>query len=285
MPTSDQRLRAVARRQQGVFLLSQAVELGFTRSTIARRLERQTWEEVVPRVYRPSVSRPVDWRQRAMAVTLVTKGVASGATAGALFELVPPPDLAEVTASRPSRLELPAVVHTSCELPPADVTKVDGIPATTPVRTVIDLGGLLPLVVFEDVLDTAIVKRLVRVDRLAARAHELWAPRRRGCAVVLELLAMRSPELRRARNLWEAKVLRVVRELGMPEPRVNYSVQVGGKRRYLDLAWPDVKVAAEFDGFVPPLDAPSLRRRPGPPERLGRRSVDRLPSHEDHARP
>jgi very-short-patch-repair endonuclease len=28
-------------------------------------------------------------------------------------------------------------------------------------------------------------------------------------------------------------------------------VQVGGRRRYLDLAWPDVKVAVEFDGFVP----------------------------------
>ncbi len=42
-----------------------------------------------------------------------------------------------------------------------------------------------------------------------------------------------------------------MRELGLPEPRVNYRVQVGGKRRYLDLAWPDVKVAVEFDGFVP----------------------------------
>ena len=41
------------------------------------------------------------------------------------------------------------------------------------------------------------------------------------------------------------------RELGLPDPRVNYRVQVGGRRRYLDLAWPDAKVAVEFDGFVP----------------------------------
>jgi very-short-patch-repair endonuclease len=91
----------------------------------------------------------------------------------------------------------------------------------------------------------------VNVRRLETRAQALWAPRRNGCAIVLALLEQRHPELRNARNLWEAKVLRVVRELGLPDPRVNYRVEVGGKRRYLDLAWPDAKVAVEFDGFVP----------------------------------
>jgi hypothetical protein len=31
----------------------------------------------------------------------------------------------------------------------------------------------------------------------------------------------------------------------------NYWVHVGGRDRCIDLAWPDQKVAAEFDGFVP----------------------------------
>jgi very-short-patch-repair endonuclease len=139
---------------------------------------------------------------------------------------------------------------TNC-LPPVDITVVDSIPATTPVRTLIDVAGRLAPAVFEDVLDRAIVQRVVNVRRLEARARALWAPRRNGCAVVLSLLETRHPELARAANLREAKVLRVVRELGLPEPRVNYRVQVGGRRRYLDLAWPDSKVAVEFDGFVP----------------------------------
>jgi very-short-patch-repair endonuclease len=202
-------------------------------------------------VYRSSIARPVDWRQVAMGLTLVTKGVGSGMTAGALFGLVAPPLEQEVTAARPSRLALPAVVHTSVALPAADRTTVDGIPATAPARTVIDLGGAMPAHTFEDVLDTAIVQGLVSARRLEARAHELWTPRRRGCAVVLDLLAARRPELARAANLWEARVLRIVHDLGVPPPRVNHRVQVGGRRRYLDLAWPDVKVAVEFDGFVP----------------------------------
>ena len=76
MPTTDQRLRALARRQHGVFLLRQVVDLGIPRSTIRRRIERNVWEEILPRVYRSSVARPVDWRQHAKGITLHTKGVA-----------------------------------------------------------------------------------------------------------------------------------------------------------------------------------------------------------------
>jgi very-short-patch-repair endonuclease len=178
-------------------------------------------------------------------------GVASGATAGALYGLTPPPVRTEVIAARASRLPLPARVHTTASLPTCDVTTVDAIPATSPARTLIDLGSLLTRESFEDVLDTAIVQRLVRVDRLHTRASELWTPRRRGCSVVLDLLAARHPDLAHAANLWEARVLRIVRTLRLPDPRVNYGVRVGAKRRSLDLAWPDAKVAVEFDGFVP----------------------------------
>jgi hypothetical protein len=247
----EDRLRALARRQHGVFSLRQAIDVGFPRSTIAGLLDRGTWEAVVPRVYRPAAARPIDWRQTTMAATLRTGGVAAGRSAAALFELVQAPNVPEVIALRPSRAALDAVVRTTTELPGTDCTMADGIPSTNPVRTLIDLAGLLPREVFEDVLDTALVSRRVRRDRLETRARELWSPRRKGCAVVLALLDQRSPDLARAANLWEAKASRVVRQLGMPEPELNHRLRVGGRVRYLDLAWPDVKVAVEFDGFVP----------------------------------
>ena len=131
------------------------------------------------------------------------------------------------------------------------MTTVDGIPATSPMRTLIDLGGRLPRSRFEDVLDRAIVQRLVTSTASSIGRSSL---RRPGAMAARSCWPSSSSVTRSsggARNLWEAKVLRVVRELGLPEPRVNYRVQVGGKRRYLDLAWPDAKVAVEFDGFVP----------------------------------
>ena len=136
-------------------------------------------------------------------------------------------------------------------LPEIDCAVVDGIRATTATRTLIDVAGLLPRRQFEDVFDTAIVRRLVTVHRLRDRANALWAPRRNGCAIVLTLLDARDGGVLQARNVWEAKVLRIVRARGLPLPKVNHRLQVGGRVRYLDLAWPEVKVAVEFDGFVP----------------------------------
>jgi very-short-patch-repair endonuclease len=247
----DALLRDVARRQHGVFTLGQVLECGFTRPVVRRRLERRVWEEVLGRVYRVAASRPVDWRQRQIALVLATGGVSAGLAAAALHDLAASPRRPEILLGRAPRRDLGAVVHTTCALAPIDCTEVDGISVTTVARTLVDLAGRCPRGAFEDMLDTAIVRRLVTVDRLRDRAEALWAPRRSGCAVVLELLKARHAADARAANRWEARVLRTVRQLGLPEPRLNHRVRVGGRVRYLDLAWPDAKVAVEFDGFVP----------------------------------
>jgi very-short-patch-repair endonuclease len=244
-------LRAVARRQHGLFTLTQVLECGFTRPVVRRLLEGGVWEELCPRTYRVAASRPVDWRQRQAAVVLATGGVASGFAAAALHGLRRVPPGPEVLLARAPRLELDAVVHTTRELDAVDCIEVDGIRATSVARTLVDLGGRVQGSDFEDMLDIALARRLVTVDRLRSRAEALWAPRRAGCAVVLALLRERTPQNARAANVWEARVLREVRRSGLPEPSVNHRVRIGGRVRYLDLAWPEAKVAIEFDGFVP----------------------------------
>src|SRR4051794_29910116 len=177
-------LREVARRQHGVFVLAQVLEAGFTRPVVRRRLERGMWEEIVPRTYRVAASKPIDWLQRQMAVVLASGGVAAELGAAALHTLTDPPPLPELLVRRAPRRPLGALVHTSCDLDAIDVVEVRGIRATTVARTLIDVGGRLPRTQFEDMLDTAIVRRLVTVDRLRDRAEALRAPRRSGCAVV-----------------------------------------------------------------------------------------------------
>ncbi len=249
--TPEARLRGHARRQHGVFTLEQAEASGHSRATVRRRIKAGVWQELAPRVYRVALGSEADWRVRTMATVLSTGGIACRRSALALFGLLSPPSEVEVLAVRTQRTASRLPQRSTDCLPDIDVTTVSGIRTTTPARTLIDVGGRLAPTLFEDILDAAIVQRLVTVERLEARARALWAPRRNGCAIVLRLLDEREPALRCARNLWEAKVLRVVRRLGMPPPRVNHRVHVGGRRRYLDLAWPDVKVAVEFDGFVP----------------------------------
>jgi very-short-patch-repair endonuclease len=186
-----------------------------------------------------------------MARTLATGGVASGATAGALWGFVEFPRHIEVTVRREHREAGGPGVHSSRMLEDVDVTRCDGIPVTSPTRTLIDLAALLPSARFERVLDAALVTGSVRADRLETRARALRHPRRPGCATVLRLLADRHPELAAVRSVLEAQALRSCARAGLPPPRVSYQVVTGGRIRYLDLAWPEQLVALELDGFVP----------------------------------
>jgi very-short-patch-repair endonuclease len=234
-----------------VFTLAQALSAPLSRPTVRRRLEAGTWEELAPRIYRVAIGTPPDWRTVTMAYALSVDGVACRRSALALSGLLAPPQRPEVLVVRNRRLATRAPAPSTDTLHEVDLTVVDGIPATTVARALVDVAGLIPRGRFEDLLDTAIVQRFTTVARLRDRAEALWAPRRNGCAIVLELLDERDPGLRDARNVWEAKVLRVVKNLGLPPPHVNYRLRLGGRVRYVDLAWPEVKVAVEFDGFVP----------------------------------
>jgi hypothetical protein len=160
------------------------------------------------------------------------------------------PAVPEIIVGARARAAAQQGVRTTSALSPADIDRVDGIRATGPARTIIDLGTAMPLDEFEDVFDLAILTGTVRRHRLETRARELWTPRRSGCAVVLRLLAERNPELGNARNIWEARVLRMFDHLGVAPPRVNFPVRVGGGMRRLDLAWPEHKVFVELDGFA-----------------------------------
>jgi very-short-patch-repair endonuclease len=240
-----------AARQHSLFTLAQALDAGFTRPRIRRKLEAGEWVEVEPRVYRTALSGPLTLRGRLLAVLLSTGAVASHRSAGALHKLLPFPERAEIIAARSARTRSTAWAYSTKSLEAIDVVRVDRIPTTAPARTLIDLAGILAPSEFEDALDLAIVTRVVRPARLRARARELWAPRRNGCAVVLDLLDERDPARVAAHNVWEARVLRMIRASGLPDPQVNAPVRVGGRTRYLDFAWRRQKVAVEFDGFVP----------------------------------
>jgi hypothetical protein len=150
-------LQQFARRQHSIFTLTQALESGYTRPRVRRKLATGEWQEVESRVYRVAAAGPLGWRARLMALTLSSKGVASHASAAALYGLSPPPKHHEITVARRARSCSTAWAHSSAALGSRDITTVDRIPATTPARTVIDVAGSMPIDQFEDLLDLAIV--------------------------------------------------------------------------------------------------------------------------------
>lgn len=65
----------------------------------------------------------------------------------------------------------PVVVHYA-DVPPGDITTVDGIPCTTALRTVIDLAGELSRAELDLMLDNALGRRLFTVEEAHRRLDQ-----------------------------------------------------------------------------------------------------------------
>jgi hypothetical protein len=161
LQASERELRTYARAQHSVFSLAQALASGYSRATVRRRVETKVWEELAPRAYRAALGTDADWRARTMALVLSTGGIACRRSALALFGLCAPPPRPELLVVRNARTAARLPQLSTDRLPEVDMTCRDGIPVTTAARTLLDIGGRLPLARFEDVLDNAIVQRLV----------------------------------------------------------------------------------------------------------------------------
>ena len=246
------RLRRVACRagQRGCFSSAQAQSAGLSR----RRLWRLTDQGVVTReargVDRFAVAAAPTWRDRLAVELLATGGIACGLSAAALYGIADPPATPSVLVPRGSRSAVPGR-YTTRELLRSDCTTVAGFRALAPSRTVIDSVHRLPRATAVSLVESAIVRGLVKPIALQRRASELSHGTRPGCRIALDILADLHPELARSRNEWEALVARRARELGLPEPRLEYELFFDSHRYIADAAWPEQRVVLEFDGRDP----------------------------------
>ncbi|MBX7160720.1 MAG: hypothetical protein K1X95_10555 [Acidimicrobiia bacterium] len=248
----EARLAIVAARQHRTFTLAQALEAGFTRDRVRRLLAIGAWLELRPRVYRLAGAGMVSSDELLMAHVLHTGGHAAGFSSAHLHRIVErAPAEPEVIIGRNAWSDRhTGLVSVTDRLDPVDLTLVDGIPALTPVRTLLHIGGRVHPEVLGVLCDRAVTSKLVDPVRLELRARELRAPRRNGCARVLAVFADRHPDLAEARNEWEARLLHLSRRFGLPDPVPNFALRIGGRRRFLDLAWVDQLVVVEFDGYA-----------------------------------
>jgi very-short-patch-repair endonuclease len=251
-PDRYSELRRVARRrsQRGCFTSAQARAVGVSARTLSRLVAKGIVVREAPRVYRFGVTSASSWKDPLAVELLRTGGIASGLSAAALYGLVEPPPAPCVLVPRGSRSAVPGR-HTSRELARTDTAVVDGLRALSPMRAVLDSVQRLPRHSAISLIETAIVKGLVKPVALRRRATELSNAKRPGCAVTLQILAELHPELARSRNEWEALVARRAQQLDLPSPELEFELFIDGHRYLADAAWPAHKVALEFDGRDP----------------------------------
>lgn len=236
--------------QHGVFSRAQVLRVGGTRGIIEHRLRTGRWEPASQGIYRLAGA-PRSWRQDLIAACLAwgAGAVVSHRAAAVLWKFLGfSAMLVELTVPRTRRRAAPGLIH-RYPLGRRDVTTVDGIPVTTPARTLIDLATVCSIDALEEVLDDALLRGVVTLPGLRRCFASVARQGGPGTAKGRRLLEARDPSTPGPESVFERRLLRLLRSSGLPDPRLQYQIRNG--RRLIatvDFAYPDVRVAIEADG-------------------------------------
>jgi very-short-patch-repair endonuclease len=243
-------LDRVAAGQHGLVTSAQAIEL-LGRSRTYRWGREGRLVAVQPGVWR-LLGSPSSWHQDLLAAQLSSGGLASHRAATELWGMLRPTGHVDVAVSwkRQPRLRPPAVVHRSVDLDPDDGVVRGGHRVTDPVRTIVDLGLVVPPELVADALSNALSKRLLLLEHVQRLRAELSKCGRTGVGIIGEILERRWPELNTEESVLEGRLLGILRDHELPMPTTQFEVWHGGRFvARIDLAYPDALVAVELDGF------------------------------------
>ncbi len=189
----DRDMNRTAAMQRSLISKRQLTELGVSSSSVSRRVASGRLRRVSARVY--ALPGPLlDFEQRVLAAILATdgRGVASGRTAAALMNLDGfPRSVIEITVPADVRLAVAGVVVHRSDLPEMDVQIRNGLPMTTPARTLLDLGGVASFEDVEMALEDVLRRNLASLARLRWYAQARVANGRPGSATLKQLMAQR----------------------------------------------------------------------------------------------
>lgn len=142
------------------------------------------------------------------------------------------------------------VVHESKAFDPIDGIVIEGIPVTTPERTLVDLGAVCHESVVEMALDAAENRELVTRDSVRTTLTRLGRSGRNGVGAVRRLLATHGPDRKPTESEMETLLLQVLRRKGFPEPVTQYEIRRAGRFvARVDAAYPQWRIAIEYDSY------------------------------------
>jgi very-short-patch-repair endonuclease len=132
-------------------------------------------------------------------------------------------------------------LHIVRRLDPRDITEHDGLPITTPARTIVDLAATRPPRQTERALAQAYVQRLLAPGEVEEALNRATG---RPTAVLRRLIEAQRPSTITRSELEEA-FLAIVRRVGLPDPEVNEPLH-GYEPDFL---WREKRLVVETDGY------------------------------------
>ncbi len=241
---TELQVAAIARAQKGAVRREQLESVGLSNASIARRIERGRLHRKYRGVYavgRPDLS--PDGEMMAAVLAVGDDAVISHITAAIAWgfwrygELCAPFD---VLVPRELRKRSDVRIHATADLPATDRTRRNGVPITTPARTIADLAT----VVYSDhayrrAVHEAQAQRLVTQSRLEAQLA------RRPCRRLAEIIA---DGPRPTRSELEDAVDELLARHGLLAPHTNARIPGLPDWVEVDFFYPAQRLVIEADG-------------------------------------
>jgi very-short-patch-repair endonuclease len=237
--------------QHGVVARRQLLELGLNSDAITHRLQRGRLHPIHRGVYALG-RRDVSRLGKLMAAVLSCDpgAVLSHASAGELLGILVPRAGAGALAPAPIEISVPpsrrprhsgVKVHQRTCLAPPDVVLREGIPVTSPIRTLLDLASRLAPWRLEAAINEADKSDLIDPETLRAllekRGGEHGVPALRR-VLDRHTFVLTDSEL-------ERRLLRIARRAGLPRPEAG--VYLNGFK--VDFFWRELALVVETDGL------------------------------------
>lgn len=237
----------VAARQFGVVRKDQVEACGLDRGGLEHRLATGRLQRLWRGVY--AFGHQELTRQGHLIAAVFACGpgaVLSHLTAAVEWELLlREGDGIDITVpTRGGRPKRPGIrLHGVRRLHPEDVTVKDGIPITTPARTLVDLSAVVSNRLVERAFEQAQIRRLLHPGELEAAIERA---RGRKTRALRTLIARERRASTVTRSELEERFLALARRGGLGEPELN--VRVAGYE--VDFLWREQRRVIEVDGYA-----------------------------------
>lgn len=244
--SAEEAIAALGARQHGVVTRAQLIRAGVTARVVDRRVAAGWLCPVHRGVYRMGPVLAPRSAEMAAVLACGDTAVVSHGSAARRWEILPTgwaPAPVEVTVLRRERRRAGIRAYRSRALPADEVTRIDGIPITTPPRTLLDLASVAGPRELERAVAQAERRELASRARMLALLARY--PRRPGTAA---LRALVHGEARPAltRSAAEERFLELVRTGQLHPPEAN--VLIDGYE--VDFLWRAERLVVEVDGFA-----------------------------------
>jgi predicted transcriptional regulator of viral defense system len=250
----DRRVSEFAALHHGMFRIDDLLALYVTKPQRRRRLESGRWEQIYDGVYRITGA-PRSWTGDLLAAVWAggSRAVASHRSAAALWDLPGArPESLEITCPRWRRAqEAGLVVHETRVLAEADATERQCVPITTVERTIFDLAGIAGFNTVDLAIDNALRRDLTDFGQLHETLTRLARRGRPGTQLFRRALAERDPAAALSASERERLLFRMLRRHGFPMPVPQFEIvdESGNFVARPDFAYPDLKIAIEYESF------------------------------------